>query len=175
MASRLEQEEEGGAAGATMAERDCGRRGTELAPQRPSGSRGGAVDAAAAEPKEGGGAAGAAMAEREEGAELPAPPWPSGRRGMERAPPWPSGLVGGGGAGEGRRRRWHRPVEGGGGVRPPPRRRRRGRTPVAAAQAELAVGGRRGRRPMGPRVRRGEWIRRRGKKGEKKKIRGEKG
>ena len=41
---------------------------------------------------------------------------------------------------------------------------------------ELAVGGRRERRLMGPRVRRGEWIRRRRKKekGEKKKIRGEK-
>ena len=176
VASRLEQEEEGGAASAAMAERDCGRGGRSWCRHGRAGVGGGAVDAAAAEPKEGGGAAGATMAEREEGAELPALPWPSGRRGTERAPPWPSGLVGGGGAGEGRRRRWHRPVEGGGGVRPPPRRRRRGRTPVAAAQAELAVGGRRGRRPMGPRVRRGEWIRRkRGKKGEKKKIRGEKG
>jgi len=95
VALRLEQEEEDRAAGAALAERDCGRRGTELAPQRPSGSRGGAVDAAAAEPKEGGGAAGAAAPEREEGAELPASPRPSRTRGaVLPAAPWPCGRRG---------------------------------------------------------------------------------
>ena len=67
-------------------------------------------------------------------------------------------------------------VAGGGGLGLGGGRRRRGDGVVEAEveggsywAAELAVGGRRERRPMGPRVRRGEWIRRRREKKERKR------